>query len=330
MQDSVTSSLDSAVDWQARKLGSVALLEHILQGCSSETTPSSLSGPGRRRPLVAQEVPTHGLALPPVSVPSRTKQESAMELMQLLFVHFSGCIVPFDAVHEAAGLGKLKLLKFPTQHEIPAKSEGGWARIEAVEMNVVLWGRHHLARAAERKGNMEVVKWLALPFNAVRNGYDADARVALCQVQDPRWALEEGRVVMCGTFLAVWTAINARRLDIVERLIKLKLLEAGRALEVRYWNRVREQRYYPLTESLVRGMVRMQQDPPISEKTMPSRWGLAQWQGAGVLLATAGAESSKGFGDMADEAATPGGLNERVLQGNGGYGLVADQLDAIF
>ncbi|KAG6620323.1 Serine/threonine protein Kinase [Phytophthora cinnamomi] len=53
-------------------------------------------------------------------------------------------------------------------------------------------------------------------------------------------------------------------------------------------------------------------------------------QGAGVLLATAGAESSKGFGDMADEAATPGGLNERVLQGNGGYGLVADQLDAIF
>ncbi|KAJ8537289.1 hypothetical protein ON010_g13306 [Phytophthora cinnamomi] len=56
-------------------------------------------------------------------------------------------------------------------HEIPAKSEGGWARIEAVEMNVVLWGRHHLARAAERKGNMEVVKWLALPFNAVRNGY---------------------------------------------------------------------------------------------------------------------------------------------------------------
>ncbi|KAG6620324.1 uncharacterized protein IUM83_16369 [Phytophthora cinnamomi] len=249
MQDSVTSSLDSAVDWQARKLGSVALLEHILQGCSSETTPSSLSGPGRRRPLVAQEVPTHGLALPPVSVPSRTKQESAMELMQLLFVHFSGCIVPFDAVHEAAGLGKLKLLKFPTQHEIPAKSEGGWARIEAVEMNVVLWGRHHLARAAERKGNMEVVKWLALPFNAVRNGY----------VQMHEWLC-----VKYKTHAGLWRkeAINARRLDIVERLIKLKLLEAGRALEVRYWNRVREQRYYPLTESLVRGMVRMQQDPP--------------------------------------------------------------------
>ncbi|KAL3666720.1 hypothetical protein V7S43_008343 [Phytophthora oleae] len=50
-------------------------------------------------------------------------------------------------------------------------------------------------------------------------------------------------------------------------------------------------------------------------------------------LATAGAESNEGFGEMADEAATPGGLNEQVhraLQGNGGYELVADQLDAIF
>lgn len=50
-------------------------------------------------------------------------------------------------------------------------------------------------------------------------------------------------------------------------------------------------------------------------------------------LATAGAESTEGFGEMADEAATPGGLNEQVhraLQGNGGYELVADQLDAIF
>ncbi|KAG6623777.1 Serine/threonine protein kinase [Phytophthora cinnamomi] len=50
-------------------------------------------------------------------------------------------------------------------------------------------------------------------------------------------------------------------------------------------------------------------------------------------LVTAGAESSEDFGDTADEAATPGGLNEHVhrsLHGNGGYGLVADQLDAIF
>uniref|UniRef100_H3HDP2 non-specific serine/threonine protein kinase n=1 Tax=Phytophthora ramorum TaxID=164328 RepID=H3HDP2_PHYRM len=50
-------------------------------------------------------------------------------------------------------------------------------------------------------------------------------------------------------------------------------------------------------------------------------------------LASAGAESTEGFGEMADEAATPGGLNEQVhraLQGNGGYELVADQLDAIF
>ncbi|EEY66336.1 uncharacterized protein PITG_03900 [Phytophthora infestans T30-4] len=50
-------------------------------------------------------------------------------------------------------------------------------------------------------------------------------------------------------------------------------------------------------------------------------------------LATAGAESNEGFGEMADEAATSGGLNEQVhraLQGNGGYELVADQLDAIF
>uniref|UniRef100_M4BH67 Pyrroline-5-carboxylate reductase catalytic N-terminal domain-containing protein n=1 Tax=Hyaloperonospora arabidopsidis (strain Emoy2) TaxID=559515 RepID=M4BH67_HYAAE len=50
-------------------------------------------------------------------------------------------------------------------------------------------------------------------------------------------------------------------------------------------------------------------------------------------LATAGAESSVNFGEMAHEAATPGGLNEQVhlaLQSNGGYELVADQLDAIF
>ena len=36
---------------------------------------------------------------------------------------------------------------------------------------------------------------------------------------------------------------------------------------------------------------------------------------------------------MAHEAATPGGLNEQVhcaLQDNGGYELVADQLDAIY
>ncbi|TDH72811.1 uncharacterized protein CCR75_005460 [Bremia lactucae] len=50
-------------------------------------------------------------------------------------------------------------------------------------------------------------------------------------------------------------------------------------------------------------------------------------------LATAGAESNEDFGEMADEAATPGGLNEQVhraLQGNGGYELLADQLDAIY
>ncbi|CAH0513344.1 unnamed protein product [Peronospora belbahrii] len=50
-------------------------------------------------------------------------------------------------------------------------------------------------------------------------------------------------------------------------------------------------------------------------------------------LATAGAEASDPFGEMAEEAATPGGLNEQVhcaLQNNGGYELVADQLDAIF
>lgn len=50
-------------------------------------------------------------------------------------------------------------------------------------------------------------------------------------------------------------------------------------------------------------------------------------------LATAGAESTERFGEMADEAATPGGLNEQVhcaLQGNGGYELVANQMDAIF
>ncbi|CAI5712575.1 unnamed protein product [Peronospora effusa] len=50
-------------------------------------------------------------------------------------------------------------------------------------------------------------------------------------------------------------------------------------------------------------------------------------------LATAGAESTERFGEMADEAATSGGLNEQVhcaLQGNGGYELVADQMDAIF
>ncbi|KAG6618797.1 Serine/threonine protein Kinase [Phytophthora cinnamomi] len=39
----------------------------------------------------------------------------------------------------------------------------------------------------------------------------------------------------------------------------------------------------------------------------------------------AGAESSEDFGDTADKATTPGGLNEQVhrtLQGNGSYGLI--------
>lgn len=51
-----------------------------------------------------------------------------------------------------------------------------------------------------------------------------------------------------------------------------------------------------------------------------------------VALAQAGAESHESFDEMAEEAATPGGLNEQVhraLLGNGGYETVVDQLDAI-
>lgn len=49
-------------------------------------------------------------------------------------------------------------------------------------------------------------------------------------------------------------------------------------------------------------------------------------------LAEAGAESTEAFDEMAEEAATPGGLNEQVhrgLVGSGAYELVVDQLDAI-
>ena len=50
-------------------------------------------------------------------------------------------------------------------------------------------------------------------------------------------------------------------------------------------------------------------------------------------LADAGLESTETFSDMADEGATPGGLNEQVHKGllqTGAYELVLDQADAIF
>ncbi|KAF1314419.1 Serine/threonine protein kinase, partial [Globisporangium splendens] len=50
-------------------------------------------------------------------------------------------------------------------------------------------------------------------------------------------------------------------------------------------------------------------------------------------LAEAGAESTEPFDEMAEEAATPGGLNEQVHRGllaSGAYELVVDQVDAIF
>jgi pyrroline-5-carboxylate reductase len=50
-------------------------------------------------------------------------------------------------------------------------------------------------------------------------------------------------------------------------------------------------------------------------------------------LADAGFESHESFDDMADEGATPGGLNEQVHHGlltSGAYDLVIDQVDAIF
>lgn len=49
-------------------------------------------------------------------------------------------------------------------------------------------------------------------------------------------------------------------------------------------------------------------------------------------LAEAGAASTETFDDMAEEAATPGGLNEQVHRGliaSGAYELVVDQLDVI-
>lgn len=50
-------------------------------------------------------------------------------------------------------------------------------------------------------------------------------------------------------------------------------------------------------------------------------------------LAEAGAESTESFDEMADEGATPGGLNEQVHRGllaSGGYELVLDQVDEIY
>ncbi|DAZ96923.1 TPA: hypothetical protein N0F65_012026 [Lagenidium giganteum] len=50
-------------------------------------------------------------------------------------------------------------------------------------------------------------------------------------------------------------------------------------------------------------------------------------------LADAGLESTETFDDMADEGATPGGLNEQVhrgLQASGAYELVIDQVDGIY
>lgn len=50
-------------------------------------------------------------------------------------------------------------------------------------------------------------------------------------------------------------------------------------------------------------------------------------------LANAGFNSTEPFSEMAEEAATPGGLNEqthRGLQATGAYTLIQDQLDDIY
>lgn len=43
-----------------------------------------------------------------------------MEVTRWLFDHFSGCIVPFGAVHEAAQEGRLELLRFFLEHDVYA------------------------------------------------------------------------------------------------------------------------------------------------------------------------------------------------------------------
>ncbi|EGZ04648.1 hypothetical protein PHYSODRAFT_444601, partial [Phytophthora sojae] len=149
VQDSVTAFLDSAVEmelWQACKMNSAALLEHIWQGSAPETEPSPASlGPGNggrwsRRKFLRTDRHYRRFQFRRAIVEA-VKQDKAMELAQWLYAHFHGCIG-----------------------------------------NVVRWGRHDMARAAERKDNMHVVQWLhdntprvprcirAALFNAVRNG----------------------------------------------------------------------------------------------------------------------------------------------------------------
>jgi Arc/MetJ-type ribon-helix-helix transcriptional regulator len=89
-------------------------------------------------------------------------EQDAMKMVQWLFAHFHGCIVPFGAVQEAAGAGRLEILKFFKEHEVPPRADGGPAmrdEIDVKEGNVVRWGRHNMAWASFNKHD-DVVHWL--------------------------------------------------------------------------------------------------------------------------------------------------------------------------
>lgn len=130
--DTTSGFVDSAVEMafcEACKLNSVALLEIIWNGSHPETFPSPADlGPGNgpkwsRRHYLRTDKHYNRFQFQGAIIEAAKHQEleKAMEMVQWLYDHFHGCIVPFGAVSAAASHGHLEILKFFKKHEIPGK-----------------------------------------------------------------------------------------------------------------------------------------------------------------------------------------------------------------
>ncbi|KAE9184554.1 hypothetical protein PF002_g26401 [Phytophthora fragariae] len=168
--DTTSVFVDSAVEMafcEACKLNSVALLERIWNGSHPETSPSPADlGPGNgpkwsRRHYLRTDKHYNRFQFQGAIVEAAKHQEleKAMEMVQWLYDHFHGCIVPFGAVSAAASHGHLEILKFFKKHEISGKLGDDRDEIEAEWGNVVRWGRRDMEAAAENN-HFDIFWWL--------------------------------------------------------------------------------------------------------------------------------------------------------------------------
>ncbi|KAG7394257.1 hypothetical protein PHYBOEH_005431 [Phytophthora boehmeriae] len=143
IQELTSAFLDTSVELEfhrACRFNSIKLFERIWSSCSPESEASPADrGPGhsetwsRRRYLRSDRYYNRyqfRLAMiEAVKLPD-------LDVIQWLFDHFQGCVVPNQAVEYAAAHGNLKALEFWHKNGVPAKDYDG-ARPQAQERPVV-------------------------------------------------------------------------------------------------------------------------------------------------------------------------------------------------